>query len=205
MLLILFVNSLKAIPIFNSISINEDTIGRYEKFEITINLTASFSNPFDKNQIHLKGIFTSPSGRVFNIDGFYYQDFIRTGPPETLKVNGSPHWKIRFTPDEVGQWSYKILCTDPTGTTTTNDYYFTCIPSNKKGFIRVANNRYLKYENGEQFFGIGLNMGWYTYPEKTFSYQSWIDSLSSNNGNLIRVWMSANAFAIEWKNTGLGN
>lgn len=197
--------SLKASPIFNSIKANKDTLGRYEKFEITINLSGSFSNPFDKNQIHLRAQFTSPSGNNFEIDGFYFQDFSRTGPPETLIVKGQPHWKIRFTPTETGIWKYKILCTDQTGTTISNEFQFLCIPSNNKGFVRVANNRYLKFETDEQFFGIGLNMGWYTYPEKTFSYQKWIDSLSANNGNLIRVWMSSNAFAIEWKNTGLGN
>lgn len=204
-LLMFTIVTLKASPIFNSISTNKDTLGIYEKFEITIHLTASFSNPYDKNQIHLRAQFTSPSGKNFIIDGFYYQDFIRTGPPETLIVNGSPNWKIRFTPNETGQWTYRIICTDPTGTTTTNDYQLICFPSERKGFVRVANNRYLKYDNGEKFFGIGLNMGWYDYPEKTFSYQKWIDSLAANNGNLIRVWMSENAFAIEWKNTGLGN
>ncbi len=196
---------LMAEPVFNAISTNKDTLGIYEKLEITIQLSASFSNPFDKNQIYLRASFTSPTGKNYLIDGFYYQDFIRTGPPETLTVNGQPHWKIRFTPNELGQWNFKIYCTDPTGTSSTNEFHIFCLPSDKKGFVRVANNRYLKFENGEQFFGIGLNMAWYEYPEKTFSYQKWIDSLSANNGNLIRVWMSENAFAIEWKNTGLGN
>jgi hypothetical protein len=204
-LVAVFVSSINGAPIFNSIVSNKDTLGRYEKFEISINLTASFTNPFNKNEIHLRALFVSPSGKNFIIDGFYYQDYIRTGPPENLTQNGEPFWKIRFTPNETGNWSYQIICTDLNGTTTTGTRNFFCVPSDKKGFIRVANNRYLKFENGDQFFGIGLNMGWYDYPEKTFSYQRWIDSLSANNGNLIRVWMSENAFAIEWKNTGLGN
>ena len=205
-LLIVFVtSSINAAPIFNSIVTNKDTLGKYEKFEISINLTASFSNPYNKNEIFLRAVFSSPAGENFIINGFYYQDFIRTGPPENLTPNGSPFWKIRFTPTEIGNWTYQIICTDPTGTTITDLKSFLCTSSDKKGFVRVANNRYLRYDNGEQFFGIGLNMGWYDYPEKTFSYQKWIDSLSANKGNLIRVWMSENAFAIEWKNTGLGN
>lgn len=192
-------------PIFNSIAANKDTIGKYEKFEITVQLNAVFNNPFDKNQIHLQSTFISPTGKNYTISGFYYQDFVRTGPPETLLVNGSPHWKIRFTPDETGQWQYQLECTDQSGTTTSSIYYFYCSSSNNNGFIRLANNRYLKFENGNQFFGVGLNLGWYDYPEKTYSYEKWIDSLAANNGNLIRVWMSQNAIAIEWKNTGLGN
>lgn len=173
--------------------------------ELSIDLTASFSNPFNKNEVYLRALFISPSGKSKIVDGFYYQDYIRTGPPETLTPHGKPHWRIRFSPEETGHWTYRLICTDATGTTTTSDRTFLCIPSNKKGFVRVANNRYLKFDNDEQFFGIGLNMGWYEYPEKTYSYQKWIDSLSANNGNLIRVWMSANAFAIEWKETGLGH
>ncbi len=204
--LLLFISTqLFAIPIFNSISPNKDTIGKFEKFEITVNLTAVFTNPFNKNQINLRAIFVSPSGKKDTISGFYYQDFIRTGPPETLYINGQPHWKIRFTPYEVGSWSYRLFCTDINGSVQSEQFSFYCTESDKKGFIRVANNRYLRFDDGEQFFGIGLNMAWYDYPEKTFSYQKWIDSLSANKGNLIRVWMSENAFAIEWKNTGLGN
>lgn len=205
LIILIIQTSLFAAPVFNSIVTNRDTLGRYEKFEISINLTASFSNPYNKNEIYLRAVFVSPSGQNLIVDGFYYQDFIRTGPPENLSPNGQPFWKIRFTPTEIGNWTYQIICTDPTGTTTTQSRNFTCLSSDKKGFIRVANNRYLKFDSGDQFFGIGLNMGWYDYPEKTYSYQKWIDSLSANNGNLIRVWMSENAFAIEWKNTGLGN
>lgn len=200
-----FTINLYSIPIFNSITTNRDTLVKYNKFEITINLTANFNNPFNQNEIYLRSIFTSPSGKVYTIDGFYFQDFIRSGPPETLYVKGSPHWKIRFTPNETGEWNYTILCTDNSGTTTSPSFTLFCTESDNKGFIRVANQKFLKYENGEQFFGIGLNMAWYDYPEKTYSYEKWLDSLSKNNGNLIRIWMSENAFAIEWKNTGLGN
>lgn len=201
----ILVKSVFSVPIFNSIYANADTLGKHEKFELTVNLSANFSNPYNKNEIYLRAIFTSPTGKNFTINGFYFQDYTRLGPPETLLVKGQPHWKIRFTPTETGIWSYKLYCTDINGTTESPSFQFLCISSNQKGFIRIGNNRYLKFDNGEKFFGVGLNMAWYEYPEKTFSYQKWIDSLSYNNGNLIRVWMSENAFAIEWKNTGLGN
>lgn len=107
-----FTINLYSIPIFNSITTNRDTLDKYNKFEITINLTANFNNPFNQNEIYLRSIFTSPSGKVYTIDGFYFQDFIRSGPPETLYVKGSPHWKIRFTPNETGEWNYTLLYTD---------------------------------------------------------------------------------------------
>ncbi|MBU2444286.1 MAG: DUF5060 domain-containing protein [Bacteroidetes bacterium] len=192
-------------PIIHNVSSNGDSVLLYSKFELTITLTASFSNPYNPNDLNLKVDFISPSGKIYTVNGFYYQDFIRTGPPETLAVNGSPHWKVRFTPNEIGNWTYTLSCTDVTGNTVTPQRNFLCLSSDRKGFIRIGNNKYLKFENGEKFFGIGLNLGWYEYPEKTFSYKQWLDSLEFNGANFIRVWMSENAFALEWKNTGLGN
>ena len=41
----------------------------------------------------LVGEFTSPSGKQVVIDGFY---------------DGGDDWKLRFTPDELGEWSYLL-------------------------------------------------------------------------------------------------
>jgi hypothetical protein len=204
LLTVFFTDSYSA-PIFNSIISNSDSILLYSKFELDITLTASFSNPYSPSELNLKADFISPSGKTYTVFGFYYQDFIRTGPPETLAVNGPPHWKIRFTPNEAGPWSYTLSCTDVSGTTVTPQRNFDCLFSDKKGFIRIGSNKYFKFDNGKSFFAVGLNLAWYEYPEKTFSYKRWLDSLENNGANFIRVWMSENAFAIEWKNTGLGN
>ncbi|MBM4176729.1 MAG: DUF5060 domain-containing protein [Ignavibacteria bacterium] len=208
MLILIFLtlcSSVSSNPIINSVLSNSDSVLLYKKFELTIDLTASFSNPYNPTELNLRADFVSPSGKTYTALGFYYQDFFRTGPPETLAVNGSPHWKIRFTPNETGPWTYTISCTDVSGSTVTQQKNFLCLASDKKGFIRLGSNKYFKFENGENFFAVGLNLGWYEYPEKTFSYQRWLDSLSNNGANFIRVWMSENAFALEWKNTGLGN
>jgi len=194
-----------AAPIIHNASSNGDSVLLYSKFELTITLTASFSNPYNPNDLNLKVDFISPSGKTYTVYGFYYQDFIRSGPPETLAVNGSPNWKVRFTPNEIGNWTYTLSCTDVTGNTVTPQKNLLCLSSSNKGFIRIGNDKYLKFDNAEKFFGIGLNLGWYEYPEKTYSYRRWLDSLEYNGANLIRVWMSENAFALEWKNTGLGN
>ncbi len=194
-----------AIPIIQTAIANKDTVALYSKFELTITLTASFSNPFNPNELNLRAVFTSPTGKSYTLYGFYYQDFIRTGPPETLAVNGPPIWKIRFVPNEIGTWTYTILCTDNSGTGSYPTKFFHSISSNNPGFVRRANNRYLKFDNGEQFFAIGENLAWYEYPDRTFSYNYWLDKLALEGANYIRLWMSENAFAIEWKNTGLGN
>src|SRR5690349_11369554 len=46
-------------------------IRQFEKFELEIDLKASFDNPFDPEQVDLWAEFTAPSGKVWKIWGFY--------------------------------------------------------------------------------------------------------------------------------------
>ena len=80
----------------NSISENNNTIGKYEKFELTLDISASYNDAFDPDQINVEGHFTSPSGTTTNIWGFLYQNYERD-PSDInyLKPNGSPCWRVR--------------------------------------------------------------------------------------------------------------
>ena len=60
-------------------------IGQYEKFELSIDLEATYTNPFDPDQVDLWAEFTAPSGKVQKIWGFY-------NPSQ----KSSP-WMVRFT------------------------------------------------------------------------------------------------------------
>ena len=74
----------------------------YGLYEDTINYKTvtgsnhSYSDPF--YGVELNATFTSPSGRKVNWFGFY--DGNGTGG------QSGDIWKIRFMPDEVGQWTY---------------------------------------------------------------------------------------------------
>jgi len=212
-IIILNVNFLIAQPIIHNVTKNSNTIAKYNKLELTIELTANFNNPYDYSEINLQAIFISPSGEKDTIDGFYYQDFIiideNTGE---LQTNGNPEWKIRFSPTEIGTWQYKVYCITQNGISNIINQDFECTTSNSKGYIRKANNMFMKYDDGTQFFAIGENLCWNINTtggvniNQTFvNYKEWIDTLSAYNGNLFRVWMSDWAFALEWNDTGLRN
>jgi len=129
-------------------SVNADRIGLYEKFEVLVGLeNAVYSNPYDPDQIDLRAYFTSPSGKNWEIYGFYdnYQ--------------GVNQWKVRFSPNEVGEWTYRLKVTDSRGMTGESEVYtFTAVPSEHHGWIRVSpdNPRYLMYSDGTSFYGIGV-------------------------------------------------
>jgi hypothetical protein len=135
-----------ALPEIINIRQRPDTAGLYEKFEISFNLKAEFVNPFDPDEIDITALFTSPLGKKWNIHGFY--DYSQG----TL-------WKIRFSPDETGKWSYNISVRDKNGQITNNSRTFIAVKSAKKGPLLIAGNkRYLKHSDGSDFYGVGL---WY--------------------------------------------
>jgi hypothetical protein len=185
-------------PVFNSFTANTLTPAKLGKFELNINLNAGFTNAYDYNDIDVQCIFFAPGGRKDTVDGFFIQDYILNGDG-SLTASGSGTFKVRYAPNETGTWSYILSCTNSLGTATQPSQTFQCVASSSAGFIRKNTSNYLNFDNGSQYIPIGENMGWQDNNVVT-DYTNWLTSLSANNGNFIRVWMSSWAFALEWKN-----
>jgi hypothetical protein len=123
-----------------------DSAGLYEKFEISLQLKCEFVNPFDPDEIDIEAVFTSPSGKVWTIPGFYC-------------LSRSTLWKVRFSPDEPGIWNYKIMVRDKNGTADSEGLSFVAVDSGRNGPLMIAENRrYLRHSDGSDFYGVGL---WY--------------------------------------------
>ena len=54
-------------PSILSVRAESRQVGLYEKFELRIDLDATFTNPFDPEQIDLMAEFTAPSGKKYEI------------------------------------------------------------------------------------------------------------------------------------------
>lgn len=135
-----------ALPVIQNIRQPADTVGLYEKFEISLLLEADYVNPFDPVEIEVTATFTAPSGKTWAIPGFY-------------DYSGGAFWKVRFSPDEQGQWTYTVRVTDKSGQSSSEAKSFYAIPTGKKGPLIVApNRRYLQHSDGSDFYGVGL---WY--------------------------------------------
>lgn len=195
----------RALAIFDSIWVNNDTVGKYNKLEVSVIMTAQYMNPFDYSQVNLRGFFTSPSGIVYKVDGFYFQDFLPNPPNGALIPSGAPYWKIRFCPKETGTWSYVAVCRDATGTTYSGTFHFVCTPSGNPGFVSNSNTHFQKFSNGTPFFPVGMSIPWNLYAGGFYIYQTWMDSLIASHANFIKIIMAPWSFGIEWSNTGLGN
>jgi hypothetical protein len=172
----------------------------YDKFEATYSLGNTYSNPYDPSNIDVNVDFTSPSGKHYNVNGFIYQSYTRTGDfnSQNLLASGPLVWKVRFSPNEEGSWSYQISAFDGV-TNTAAVRQFTVNSSSKKGFIRISsyNSRYFAYDNGENYFPLGEGMGW-PGSGGTYQYDTWVSLLAAAGGNYIRVWNAPWHTEVEW-------
>jgi hypothetical protein len=128
-----------------SVSTGSSSVGKYVKEELTVGLGSTYSNPYDPTVIDLSANFTSPSGKAWKVNGFY---------------DGS-QWKIRFAGNEVGTWTYTVTAKDASGSSSGTPGTFVVTTSPYHGWVRVApNKRYLAYDDGTSFFGIGSCHAW---------------------------------------------
>ena len=159
--------SLQAAPGISSVAKNQDSVGKYEKLELTVALTAAYENPYDPDQIDLSAEFTSPAGKVWKVNGFYGADQMATPPaPNGRGGRGGVTltnfaWRIRFAANETGNWKYVVSAKDSTGTTRSSEGTFACTASKLHGWVRVApNKRYLCCDDGTSFYGVGVCHAW---------------------------------------------
>ena len=104
---------------FEKINFNK-TSKKHQKYEVGFRLDARTQqsvsnfvfqidhhkvNPFDPKQISLEAVFTSPTGKKVKRLGFYYQPFKADRNFDKWKtVTTTFPWRIRFAPDEIGEW-----------------------------------------------------------------------------------------------------
>jgi hypothetical protein len=86
---------------------------------------------------------------------FYYQpvEEVGSGDHAALLPVGEAEWRCRFTPDTVGTWSYKIQVTDAGGSSESEQGQFTCVQSDRKGFVQVSQTdpRFFEFSDGTPF------------------------------------------------------
>ena len=193
----------KANPVIDSVKKNTNQPEKYSMFELSCWIQTQVSNPFNYEKARLTGIFISSSGIIDTIDGFYFQNYQITDTNELAAI-GEPYWKIRFAPDELGYWEFKIVFTDTTGMVETSEDSFQCIASDNPGYFSF-DERYLKNAMGEVFIPVGENLAWDVSEGAFANYEYWIDSLKKYQVNIVKIFMPPWGFGIEWNNTGLGN
>ncbi len=122
----------------------QQNIGQWAKLELTFESSKNYSNPiYDIKEFY--AIFNSPTGRELRINGFW---------------DGGTAWKVRFAPDELGEWSYTTICSEAVNTGLHEQKgTFQCSPNQREeslyqhGAIKhPAGTYHLSHHDGTPFF-----------------------------------------------------
>lgn len=180
------------------VQLSSDKVKRCQILEMNIQLTGTYYNYFDPDDISVEAEFTTPSKRKVTMPAFIYQGFNSEQEEdlELLSRQGDPFWKVRFAPTEVGTYSVVIVAKDRSGSIRSRVYNFECIESDSKGFVTVSKTsdpKYLQFENGELFFLIGHNMPTYHH-----NIEEYMIKMKEAGENYTRLWMYSSALGIEW-------
>lgn len=188
------------------------TVDVFDCYEIAFSMNA-YDNPYDPEIIRVYAKFDGPKGQTYTVEAFYYEGyaFQKHKKYEIATRNKTTDgWRIRFTPDAPGKWTFTLFAIDKSGKVQLNSYQgkefeFQCLAKdNTDGFIRQANTRYLKRETfaeGQKqyhsFYPVGPNIAWYSSadygvyskPYGIYDYERYVDSLTGN-ANYMRIWIN---------------
>ncbi|MCB0534317.1 MAG: DUF5060 domain-containing protein [Lewinellaceae bacterium] len=178
---------------------NATTIEQWGKFELKLSVTATWSNPYDYDEIRVSALFTAPSGQTQQVDGFFMQEYNLNTQTGGLSPIGTGSFFVRFSPDQTGTWKYTLSCTNPSGTGTFPEQSFTVTAPTSHGFIHNTQTNYLQFDDGNQFIPVGENIGWQN-GNPYLDYKKWADKLANNGGNFFRLWQCSWGLGIEWRN-----
>ncbi len=161
-----------AIPSLEVIPQQTGSVGRYEKVELWVQMSdASYTNPFDPDEIDLYAWFLGPEGDSIKINGFYdnYQ--------------AADQWKIRFAAPSEGTWEYRVYATDVDGTGSGAPGTFEVSASEHKGWLRISetNPNYLEHHDGTGFYGIAAYYPWNVTETR-------LDQFRAVKGNIFGYW-----------------
>lgn len=135
------------LPGIISVETSADEVPNYALLELTVDLEAQYDNPFDAREVRLEGVFAGPDGSTWNVPGFW---------------DAKNAWRMRFTPSQVGDWTYRVWIEDSRGDSQAGDGSFTVAPSDNKGWLRVGSDvdpsyspHYLAFSDGTPWYGRG--------------------------------------------------
>jgi len=150
----------------------QDTAQQWMKFELSFESDSLYANPlYDLEEFY--AVFTAPSGKKHKINGFW---------------DGGSNFKLRFMPNEAGEWQYETYCSDPKNLALhAQKGTFSCEKSASKhalhqkgNIVHIDGDYHLSYANGDPFFWLACTA--WNGPLKS-TEKEWDDYLSQRKQN----------------------
>lgn len=150
----------------------------WSKYEISFTTGVALDNPiYELKEFYAD--FQSPTGRKIKIRGFW---------------DGGLVFKIRFAPDEIGDWTYETVCSDTLNSGLHSKRgSFTCIKNDSqfdiysKGSIkRSTGNYHLTYADGTPFFYVACTAWNGALKSTDQEWDKYLKQRRDNNYNVIQ-------------------
>ncbi|HEX2854036.1 MAG TPA: cellulase family glycosylhydrolase [Opitutaceae bacterium] len=165
-------------------------------------------NNFDPDLIRIDAVFTTPSRRVLTVPAFWYQNYTRAlvDGAQVLAPAGAPEWRLRFTPDETGEYTLALSVTQPGQATPPAVVSKFAISreaagaaATPRGWVRTAaDRRYLETSEGRPLRLIGANVCW-GGARGTYDFDQWFPRMRDAGENFARLWFSPWSMGLEHK------
>ncbi len=185
-----------------SVTLDRSTLRTYETVEAAVNISATYSNPFDPDEIRVEAEIAAPGGRRLRVPGFFGapMQVERVGASERLRVAGTAGFRVRYTPAVAGEHTIVVVATDRTGTVRSKPVKLTVTRGTSPGFVRRSAKApaYFAFDNGAPFIAIGENVCWASDPTPIETYSKWFKGLGAAGGNWARLWLAYNEKGLEW-------
>lgn len=187
-------------PTINAILSAGTDVVLYDKYELEVNVSATFTNPYDYEDVSLIAFVIKPDGRTDTIDGFYTSQLEINPASGLLNTKGPAIFKVRYAPYMIGMHKCQLLIRDKNGSQLAAPVTFNSVNVQQafnKGFIKKGPTNYLEFDNRDQYIAIGENMCWQN-GNAYLDYKKWLEKLVANGGNFIRLWHAHWGLGIEW-------
>ena len=176
-----------------NVRLSAERIACYESVELTVELSATYDNPFDPEDVAVDTRVRLPDGSSVTVPGFLDRPYQRalTNGQEIVTPCGEAAWRVRFAPWQPGEYSAVVAVRDRSGGRESGRVCFTAVAGSEPGFLRTSarDRRYFAFDNGGTYFPIGENMCW-GGKRGTFDFDNWLPALSLAGGNYTRFWLS---------------
>lgn len=195
--------------ISNVMLVTAQPIPLYDKFEVSFAIDTTASNPqfpYDEQEltgltskvgVTVDGLFLPPGesdwSKALIQPAFLYAEALDVGRGINIgmALTGKEDWRIRFAPQQKGEWMYKIRFQDASTAPLWEEsqimtFTATDPREGERGFLKVSETdpRYFSFSDGTPFLGQGLNIG------------VWKDTLAKfpmmgqHKADFHRFWMS---------------
>lgn len=157
---------------------------QYFPCEVSFEMQADEWSPAAETGADLLHVeFRSPSHTTFLMRSFW---------------EGGRTLKVRFTPTEAGEWTYKI--TSSSKRLDNQEEKFTAAETSEAGMVNVANVRHWRSTNKKPHLWLGAGVPWLDLDQATL--ESWLDARKKNGfthirGTLLTTHAGAKPFAAD--------